>query len=69
MLIIKYGVILDSKQCTETLAISSHTLDERRKKAVDCPEYIEAKKRNNVPTSKLKLFDIKNIIRYNISTE
>jgi len=43
-LILKYGLMLDNKQCAEALAISTRTLDERRKNATDCPEYIEAKK-------------------------
>ena len=39
-LIQKYGVMLDSKKCAESLSISTRTLDERRKKSVNCPEYI-----------------------------
>ena len=57
-LIVKYGVMLDSKQCAEALAISSRTLDERRKKANDCPEYIEAKKGI--------MFPVQNVVKYQI---
>ena len=43
-LISKYGVMLTSKDCAETLGISTRTLDERRKAVINCPEFIEAKK-------------------------
>ena len=35
-----YGVMLDSKSCAKVLSISTRTLDERRKKSKNCPEYI-----------------------------
>ena len=57
-LILKYGVMLDSKQCADALAISSRTLDERRKKANDCPEYIEAKKGI--------MFPVQNVVQYQL---
>jgi len=57
-LILKYGLMLDSKQCAEALAISTRTLDERRKKATDCPEYIEAKKGI--------MFPVQNVVMYQI---
>ena len=57
-LILKYGIMLDSKQCAEALAISTRTLDERRKKATDCPEYIEAKKGIMFPVQKVVKYQI-----------
>ena len=43
-LISKYGLILTSAQVAEeVLAISTRTLDERRKSSFDCPEYIEGR--------------------------
>ena len=40
-LIIKYGLILTSAQVAEVLAISTRTLDERRKSGYDCPQYVD----------------------------
>lgn len=45
-LIVKYGLILNSAQVAEVLAISTRTLDERRKSGFDCPEYIEGRGKN-----------------------
>jgi hypothetical protein len=45
-LIVKYGLILTSAQVAEVLAISTRTLDERRKSGFDCPEYIEGRGKN-----------------------
>ena len=45
-LISKYGLILTSAQVAEVLAISTRTLDERRKSSFDCPEYIEGRGKN-----------------------
>lgn len=55
-LILKYGIMLDSKQCADALAISTRTLDERRKKSNDCPEYIEA--------TKGIMFPVQNVVKY-----
>ena len=55
-LILKYGLMLDNKQCAEALAISTRTLDERRKKSNDCLEYIEAKKGI--------IFPVQNVVMY-----
>ena len=57
-LILKYGLMLDNKQCAEALAISTRTLDERRKKATNCPEYIEAKKCIMFPVQKVVMYQI-----------
>jgi hypothetical protein len=57
-LISKYGLMLDSRQCAEALAISTRTLDERRKKSNDCPEYIEAKKGI--------MFPVQNVVQYQL---
>ena len=45
-LIIKYGLILTSAQVAEVLAISTRTLDERRKSGYDCPQYVEGRGKN-----------------------
>lgn len=45
-LIIKYGLILTSAQVAKVLAISTRTLDERRKSGYDCPQYVEGKGRH-----------------------
>jgi hypothetical protein len=39
-LILKYGLILDSKKCADALGISTRKLDENRKKSKDCPFYL-----------------------------
>ncbi len=57
-LISKYGVMLTSKDCAEALGISTRTLDERRKTATDCPEFIEAKKGI--------MFPVQNVVKYQI---
>ena len=57
-LISKYGVMLTSKDCAEALGISTRTLDERRKAAMDCPEFIEAKKGI--------MFPVQNVVKYQI---
>ena len=57
-LISKYGVMLTSKDCAETLGISTRTLDERRKAAVDCPKFIEAKKGIMFPVQNVVLYQI-----------
>lgn len=43
-LIKKYGLLLTTRECAETIGISSRTLDERRKALKDCPRFIDAKK-------------------------
>jgi hypothetical protein len=45
-LIEKYGLMLTSSQAAEVLAISTRTLDERRKSGLDCPQYISGKGKN-----------------------
>ncbi|MCT7536304.1 hypothetical protein [Aliarcobacter butzleri] len=45
-LIDKYGLILTSAQVAEVLAISTRTLDERRKSNMDCPQYVEGRGKN-----------------------
>ena len=45
-LIIKYGLILTSAQVAKVLAISTRTLDERRKSGYDCPQYVEGRGKN-----------------------
>ena len=45
-LIIKYGLILTSAQVAKVLAISTRTLDERRKSGYDCTQYVEGKGRH-----------------------
>src|SRR5574344_2067381 len=45
-LIIKYGLILTSAQVAKVLAISTRTLDERRKSGYYCPQYVEGKGRH-----------------------
>ena len=45
-LIAKYGLILTSAQVSEVLAISTRTLDERRKSNMDCPQYVEGRGKN-----------------------
>ena len=57
-LISKYGVMLTSKDCAEALGISTRTLDERRKLATDCPEFIEAKKGI--------MFPVQNVVKYQL---
>lgn len=57
-LISKYGVMLTSKDCAEALGISTRTLDERRKAAADCPEFIEAKKGIMFPVQNVVLYQI-----------
>ncbi|NVJ52577.1 MAG: hypothetical protein HWD90_02700 [Campylobacteraceae bacterium] len=57
-LISKYGVMLTSKDCAEALGISTRTLDERRKAAIDCHEFIEAKKGI--------IFPVQNVVKYQI---
>ena len=58
-LITKYGLMLSSKDCAEALAISTRTLDERRKKSVDCPEYLEARKSIMYP--------VQNVVEYQLT--
>ena len=57
-LILKYGVMLTTKDCAETLGISTRTLDERRKAFKNCPEYIESTK--NI------MFPAQNVIQYQL---
>jgi hypothetical protein len=53
-LVIKYGLVLTTDQCAETLGISTRTLDERRKQCKDCPEYITQNgKRIHYPVQKV----------------
>jgi len=56
-LISKYGIMLTSKDCAEALGIT-RTLDERRKAAIDCPEFIEAKKGI--------MFPVQNVVNYQL---
>lgn len=60
-LILKYGLLLTSTQTAEVLGISTRTLDERRKKGIDCPEYIEG-----TSTKKGFMFPVQNIVSYQI---
>ncbi len=57
-LILKYGVMLTTKDCAETLGISTRTLDERRKSFKNCPEYIDS--------SKSIMFPAQNVIQYQL---
>ncbi|WP_417326579.1 hypothetical protein [Halarcobacter sp.] len=57
-LIGKYGVMLTTKDCAQALGISTRTLDERRKAAIDCPEFLEAKKGI--------MFPVQNVVKYQI---
>jgi hypothetical protein len=44
-LISKFGLMLNSKQCAQALAISTRTLEERRKASQDCPSYVKCANR------------------------
>ena len=57
-LIQKYGLFINTKNCATILGISSRTLDERRKAAIDCPEYIEEKKSIMYPAQKIVEYQI-----------
>ncbi|MDK2065242.1 hypothetical protein [Aliarcobacter butzleri] len=57
-LIQKYGLFINTKNCATILGISSRTLDERRKAAIDCPEYIEEKKSIMYPVQKIVEYQI-----------
>lgn len=58
-LIQKYGLFINTKDCATVLGISSRTLDERRKSARDCPEYIQNSKCIMYPVQKVVEYQIK----------
>lgn len=57
-LIGKYGLMLSSAETAETLGISIRTLDDRRRAAKNCPEYIEARKGIMFPVQKVVEFQV-----------
>ena len=57
-LIQKYGLMLTTKNCADSLGISTRTLDERRKSGEDCPEYIEAKKGIMFPAQNIIIYQL-----------
>lgn len=59
-LILKYGLILTSAQTAEALGISTRTLDERRKKGCNCPEYVEGEGKKGF------MFPVQNIVAYQL---
>ncbi|MCG3706732.1 hypothetical protein L5F43_09570 [Aliarcobacter butzleri] len=58
-LIQKYGLFINTKDCATVLGISSRTLDERRKRARDCPDYIQNKKCIMYPVQKIVEYQLK----------
>lgn len=58
-LIQKYGLFINTRDCASILGISSRTLDERRKCARDCPEYIQNKKSIMFPVQKIVEYQLK----------
>lgn len=58
-LILKYGLLINTKDCADVLGISTRTLDERRKSGFDCPEYIQNKRCILYPIQKVVEYQIK----------
>jgi hypothetical protein len=59
-LISKFGLMLTSKQCAEALAISTRTLEERRKASEDCPSYVKSAGGRTI------YFPAQNIVQYQL---
>ncbi len=58
-LVSKYGVLLNTAQVAETLAISTRTLNERRKAGKDCPEHLPGSGKNIY-------YPVQNVVKYQL---